>query len=256
MIPCSKCGADNHLGAIFCRTCGCKLELGEFRPKTLNQQAGVVGVAHYLQLAWRIFIIGVLILVAGIFVGLFMTAPGYRPNTLSDADAAAALRQYQDLFIPKVKATTVTFTSEQAQAILNKELGLTKKEGDSGWALAPEELSIDFLASGYIRVVLLSKVKGKFSVYSTLIGSLEPVASGYEFRIVKAKMGKVGLPGEKFKEVILGRLAPVFADYPQFAALQALVSSVEVSAEALAVTIKPTAVPAPVRKPAGAAPRR
>ena len=32
MINCPKCGADNLLNAIFCRTCGEKLNLEELKP--------------------------------------------------------------------------------------------------------------------------------------------------------------------------------------------------------------------------------
>ncbi|MBO7621331.1 MAG: zinc-ribbon domain-containing protein, partial [Victivallales bacterium] len=32
MINCPKCGADNLLNAIFCRTCGEKLNLDELKP--------------------------------------------------------------------------------------------------------------------------------------------------------------------------------------------------------------------------------
>lgn len=245
MIPCNKCGSDNLVGAIFCRSCGAKLNIEEIRPKTLNQQAPPSSLGHIATLVWRLIVIGALVIVGGIFFGLFLKASGYQPCVMSDADMAAACRQYEDLFVPKAKATTVTFTGDQVQAILNKEMGLTKKEGDAGWALAPEELSINLLASGYIRIVLQSKLKGKFSVYSTLIGSLEKGDRGYEFRIFKAKMGRIGLPGAKFIEVIKGRFDSVFADYGRFAQLQPLLSEVTVSAESVEVKLKATAAPPP-----------
>ena len=35
-IQCDKCGAMNPLGAIFCRTCGEKLEMKEMKPKVIQ----------------------------------------------------------------------------------------------------------------------------------------------------------------------------------------------------------------------------
>jgi len=89
MISCQNCGADNLVGAIFCRACGAKLKIDDIRPQTTDQAKPKTG-EHAKHVASRIIIITLLILASSLMIGILV--PNARPviGELSDQEKQSA----------------------------------------------------------------------------------------------------------------------------------------------------------------------
>ena len=84
MINCPNCNHDNMIGAIFCRSCGEKINIDELRPEDVNQgvaKAKKLVSASVIRNVVMFAILAVLIL---ILVGLFM-----KPKSGSPAGKSA-----------------------------------------------------------------------------------------------------------------------------------------------------------------------
>ena len=86
MIKCPKCQADYQIGAIFCRSCGDKLDIDKLRPddikKATRNRAKLIGriIRNVISLILLLAIVGGAVLMA-------LAPPGDWSNTLNDAES-------------------------------------------------------------------------------------------------------------------------------------------------------------------------
>lgn len=239
MIICPKCDAENLMGALFCRTCGARLNLNEMRPKTAKA-SGFRGVARVVVIVWRLAIVAALLGVVGVLVAMFLEPARRAIPALDDTEKSNTAKLYAALFLPLRTPKDFTFTSAQLTELANDKLGLTGTAADAGMALAPEHIEIDCLASGYLRVVLRSRLMGKVAVFSTLIVAIEAdETEGVKCRVARVRAGRLSLP-DSARAFIADRVVPLFEDNRELAYIRNNIAQLEVGDGQLTFKFKAT----------------
>jgi len=240
MVPCQQCGADNMLGAIFCRNCGTRLNLDNIRPKTINQTKRPV-FANAAGLVWRLLVVVLLAGACGVLVALFLTPPhGFQPAAADEKAQDVARRQVDAI---RKGRGPFAFDAGQLTTLANAGFGLDKPGAAGGGSLRPERVAVDLLASGYLRLTLKSTLAGQLPVYTVVVG--KPVADGrgLTFQVVAVRMGRVTLP-ESMRGVALQRFMPLLAGCKDLQELLPRLAACEVRDNRLWVTPAAAAAPA------------
>ena len=209
MIDCPKCGADNMVGAIFCRTCGGKLNLDELTPDAFDEKEATAA-KKLGKVAGRLATLAVLFVLVGLLVAMFLPVPLPVSGEVEPQALYRAMLQYQLLKVPRPQPRTFSFDSGQATAVAKRVLGLVSPnpaptaEGappaagakSSGGTLAPADLSIELLGDNEIRLVLKSLLFGKVPVHNTLVVNCQVAeGGGATFSTVAGRIGKLAMPG-------------------------------------------------------------
>lgn len=193
MINCPKCGADNMIGAIFCRTCGEKLNLNELSPEIFDAPPVPAGV-KIARMAQRIVILVIVLGIVAFLAGLFWPATLVTTGALDQNALGVAQRKYQALQAPTNRTPNqIPFSADEATAIVNQTLGLPSAGTGNK---KPQILSTEFLASGNCKFTLKTLVFGQVPMYTTLIARPSVPSPGtVQFQVLKATIGKLPLVG-------------------------------------------------------------
>jgi ribosomal protein L40E len=236
MIKCQECEAENLLGAIFCRSCGARLQIENLRPDEIRAKPAS---ARGLTIAGRAVTLLLLILALALLVGLFLPAPGRSRGALAEGDMTRVTAQYDRMRMPVVRgrAREYAFTSEEITALANTALGLPAAAAASGLRLSPEHLSVDLLSSGYVRLALKSRLLGRIPVYSGLVGLFRAdPQGGVSFQLFSASAGRVGLPAA-LSHVVVNRFRPLVDGQNDANALRNRVTALDVGDNSVRITI-------------------
>ena len=239
MINCPKCGADNMVGAIFCRTCGGKLDLDQLRPEDLEEKEGTP-LKKVLAIVWRLCIVTILLALIGLLVALFLPVQNVLDGNVDQKTMTKVNNRWKWVQKPNRRYYRFVFTSEEATALANKVMNLGNDgdaSADNVGALAPRHLSIQFQDNGVVRLVLTSSLFGKMSVYSVLVGKLEAAKGGVEFETYSAKMGKISVPAQ-FHHIIIGRFDALLGTDPDVDYLQKNIRTLKISENSAKLALK------------------
>jgi uncharacterized protein YpmS len=186
MLQCPNCGTDNLLNAIFCRGCGERLELENLTPEVFqdNKQSKAQKVAKIVNIALGVILTLAIIIVA---VGALFPVSG-RLEVTEPGDET--LKNYNTL-LKKGKKRSLTFTSEEATALVNKQF---KTFSGSAGTPTPESVSVIFLGDGDIKLILSAKFK-IVNLHTTLIATPAfPNPGNMTLEVKSAKLGFLPLP--------------------------------------------------------------
>lgn len=210
MIKCPKCQADNQIGAIFCRSCGDKLDIDKLRPddikKATRNRAKLIGriIRNVISLILLLAIVGGAVLMA-------LAPPGDWSNTLNDAESKERNKKIVAI-MRRVKQLDVDFKFNQRElnAYATEVLRLTSEDKrkrqeeqieEGGKAmLVPEAVRVDLLADGRLRFVLESRLWNKISLYTVVTGSAN---SGTDFRIEQVAAGRLPIPVQRLTDILI-----------------------------------------------------
>ena len=226
MITCPNCGSENLVGAIFCRTCGKKLDLEHLRRETMmakgdsvtKKMGGVLG---------RMVLVLVAIVLITVLVVLLLPVSG-RVNAYLDDEALAQLEaKYMFLVQPSAEHPEVTLSSEELTVALNAILGLETYGANaqppikpsSGGSLVPDHLSVEARGNGTVRLVLKALLFGKIPTYSTIVARVDVGDEGLVFHPRSAAVGRLPLPGG-VQEMVVQRFEALFYSKTDLADLQ------------------------------------
>ncbi len=245
MFKCSKCGASNEMGNLFCRTCGERLDMQAVEDEIKRSQQGFskARIKKAAGIGRKLMSLLLLLLFVAILVGLFIPAK-LRVNEadLSAADRDNALKKLTVLSTQAQQLRGVEikykFTSAELTLAANRLLGLDKPSADSeGGVLAPEHLSIELLGSGYVRLVLRSQAFKNVKVYSVLVGRFEMRNDKVLFTPRSAYVGRVRLPGPAQK-IVLDRYKALLEGEPLIPRLQQNIDDIEVRQNQVMIAIQ------------------
>lgn len=224
------------LGAIFCRNCGDKLNLDDLRPADIPRAKDPHGFS-FLKLVYRLCVLGLLVGAAGI-LAMILLPPKTSPVTPTEAEKALAERKYQTLTTLTARSPeSAMFTSAEATALAMKKV-LPEPGKAEGLVLVPEQISVEFLASGYVSIQVSSKLFGKLPMHSTAVVRIDADDSGVTAKVVKVSAGRLALPGI-LAPVISERMQPMFADNGDLKRLKLDIRKVEVTGGSATITLKP-----------------
>ena len=234
MIPCQQCGADNMLGAIFCRACGGKLDLDGIRPKTVNQTRKPA-LGRVTGAIWRLVVIVLLLAALAVLAGLFLPpSQGFQPAA-GDA-AVKAQAEQQAAAVRLGNRGPFGFDAAQLTALANAAFNLDSgSSAAGGLALKPEKIAVDILASGYLRLTLKSTLAGQVPMYATVVGALEAAGDGVTFRPATVRIGRITLP-DSLRDLGLQRFAVLVKDSKELQDLRGRVAAIDVRDGRLWVT--------------------
>lgn len=234
MINCPKCGADNMIGAIFCRTCGEKLNLNELSPEVFDAPAVPVGtkVAKIVQ---RLVILVVLVVLVGVIGLMFVPTAITATGALEQNALAVAGRKYAALQAPTARTPSqIPFSSDEATAVVNQTLGLPSSGTGNK---KPQILSVDFLAGGSCKLILKTLVFGQVPMYTVVIAKPTVATPGdVKLDVLRASVGKLPLPGP-LKKQAMGQFTALNVA-TAFAAAEGHVQSVTISGGSCSIGVK------------------
>jgi len=237
MIKCPKCGADNMIGAIFCRTCGARLNLDELRPEVELEKQQKPKTA--VTIVVRIITLAVFLALAAL-AALLLLPPAVRvhgqldPQQLQQAQARFRRMVGRHRTYVKVK-----FNSEEATALANQAFGLGQNSSGSKGPFVPQHVSIRFLSSGYVKLVLKGKLFGFLPVYNTLVGRFvsRSGGGGVSFEPLFASIGRMRLP-DALENLVLRRFDELLSRESQVAALAPRIRQIDVDTDEAVVYIR------------------
>lgn len=215
MIKCPNCNADNQLGAIFCRSCGERINIDEITPTDIKKTASKGKMVKAVTGGLRNLIgLAVLVVVGGALAAIFLTPTYTIPDDLSAAQVKVAKQRLGKLM--RARKGEFVFTDAEASMIAREVTNLTEdaKLNDAeteGPALAPDNITVNFLAPNQIRIVLKSIIKEKVDMYSVIQGGVTVGSNGIIFTPVKTYAGKlpVSLMGQFGMQKIYDRFLPL-----------------------------------------------
>jgi len=213
MIKCPECSHENQLGAIFCRSCGAKLDIERIRPEVKdNRLRGGV-----MALVQRIVFAIILLALVGVIAGLFLPY-GLKEYPAASAEAAKSAKDKVAAIMEKIDngvgGVKYVFTPEEATEAYNASF-LAKAEGGASYAI--DRVAFDVLPDGNIGIVAFTKLFGsvpaRFAIKvgkpTVKEGETPTAAPSIQYDLLGASMGHVSLPGDFLKGKILEKFAPV-----------------------------------------------
>jgi hypothetical protein len=260
MINCPKCGADNLLNAIFCRTCGEKLNLDELKPtevgpseedkKRLAQQklmnqigGGIIAVILAVVLG------GILIPPGGKLKGAEPSADAMakfeagkcKPKAEPAEEGGKKDKKKGDKKGGKKKKEVIpdvdlTFTNEEATNIANKTMGLLNGPSGEGNMVA-NNVSVNFLASGNVKIIL-SCTAYKFAPVNYVI-EWKPNLTGrgaLTLEDVNPKVGLLPMPVKQAADFVKQQFAAMSGKCGEMGEVRKNLKSVKVEEGRLLIT--------------------
>lgn len=207
MIKCPKCGADNMIGAIFCRGCSEKLNIDDLTPDdiakaTTEKKEGGGGARNLVALFFFFAIVGV--------ITAIVYPPEYTKHDSLDADLTKAGRQkVGHLMSPKTPVDEkIEFTLAEVVSIGREELGMTPEaiskskedaaETGTSMYLVQQEFDMELLPNNQVRLILKSQLMEFTDLYTTMICDVKVDNGKLAFVPVSAHMGRLPLFFEIF----------------------------------------------------------
>jgi hypothetical protein len=235
MINCPKCGADNMIGAIFCRTCSEKLNLNEISPDVFDA-APIPTSVKVMKILQRVVTLVVLVslvaLVAGLFLPVTITVTG---ASLDQTAQTVSQRKYAALQAPTARTPNVIpFSAEEATAVVNQSLSLPSSSAGNK---KPQLLSVEFLASGNCKFILKTLVFGQATMCTTVVAKPTVTSPGVvRLDVLRASIGRLPLPGPLKKQAAaqFAALSPASV----FATAEAHVEAVSITDGKCDITVK------------------
>jgi len=247
MIPCPKCGADNMIGAIFCRSCSAKLELDDIKPETFEEKEKSPAAKAGLIIQ-RLISLAIFLVVAGAVVAIFLPGEGRVTDEFEEKAVKKLDREYKFVLKPTRKKHSYTFSSAQATLLVNHALNLKSMSdydeeeigGDASgpFGLTPNHMSIAFLANNQVRLVLRSLMMNKVPMSSTIVVRLEETEdAGIACTIVSAAAGRLPCPGP-MQAPIVGRFQALFGISDDLSQMQKRAEKLEISPDEVNFSMK------------------
>ena len=261
-IKCTKCGAENRLGAIFCHSCGERLDMNAVeeqigqereKEKTRNVFRTIRSVISYL----------LLLAVIAILAGLFIPVPMNYDKKVPDGvirKAKAKTNSALNATLLENKNATLKFSSAELTAAANGASGLYDKapstndenqqeenERDeessttgswkSGWDLTPEIMSVKILPDKRVRAILKLNLKEKIKLYNTVYFDFSGEFSKQSLKPSETRFGWIPLP-KPFNRFVHDRFEAAFSSSNALTKLNKRVKSIRVRDDKLILKLK------------------
>lgn len=211
MIKCVHCGHENQLGSIFCRGCGEKLNIDDFRPEVRGREK-----FNIIKLLKRLVGLAVVVAIVGVIVGLLSAVGCEDFEALEDEDAQKTDAHYEMM----MKAVDggygegfnrrYTFSPREATYLFNENM-LVNDDGQSAWDINRLVVNVDELDR--LRLVLGTTLFGQVPAEFALIGEprLDETSGEMALDISSAKMGKIDMPAS-LRNLVTERFKTLLAD--------------------------------------------
>ncbi len=187
IIKCNECGHDNQLGAIFCRSCGSKLDVETIRPKVENKvSVNTFGII-------RRVVTGIILLVLIYIIAAMFFPESTKSNLLTEDQQIKATEKFNAM-LGKMKGrygeSSYVFTPDEVTYLYNNKM-TEDTEADTG-SYAIENMYFTIDARNFIHIMMQSKLGGKVPVTFAIKGRM--IDDSVQFTVINSKMGHLSLP--------------------------------------------------------------
>ncbi len=244
MIRCPNCDAENQIGAIFCRSCGERLNLDELKPEDIANQSRPSGLKTVAEICGRVIKLAILLLIILCLVGLFIQPPqGIEEYEEGEKLYRGALAKLDSLKRGVPAGTQYSLSAGQINALADAQGGFagenwgvrTDREQTGKGILHTVDVHVWPRNGGFVKCVLKSKLMDKLPLYVTVLFHLEVGDEGLESNLVSAKVGRVPMPGPAAR-FPLTRFETIFPDTPElFNEVAPLIRQIETSPDEIAI---------------------
>ncbi len=244
MMQCPQCGTANRLGAIFCRSCGVKLEVDSVTKDTFEQVTGIVPkdktdakkrVKSIILNLVRLAFLG--LLVFGVYLALQLPEVE-EPETTSAL--AAQFKQTQTKLgtaVAQERGFTVTTTEGAINSYLADRVAATENKGKTfqlldTWVLFDDDGGVDW--------VIDAKLFGRRLRFQYK-GELVVEDDGVVFKpkgLFAARLGALPYPSPLLKRTVSKLWKSIREKKVNDKILNAI-SNVEIDGDQITVTVKP-----------------
>jgi len=216
LLKCTECGHDNQLGAIFCRSCGTKLDVETIRPKIENKVTmNIAGIIRR--------VVTTIILVALVYcLGAMFYPATPTNNALSEDQQTKASEKFKAMLAKmdgRYGDKTYIFTPDEVTYLYNNEMTEdasaeenakedAEEDADAG-SYVIEKMYFSLDAKSFIHIMIQSKLAGKIPVTFGIKGII--VDDSVQFTVVKTKMGHLSIPAF-MKDKIVAKFTPGIDD--------------------------------------------
>jgi hypothetical protein len=236
MLKCPACQSDNQIGAIFCRTCGEKLNLDEIEPDEIvaaGKSTGMTGSSLYF--IKKLIMLAIFMCLVGALISLFL-APGINmPVPLDEAAQKASAGRFSRLMSGRSKSETFTeaelhYIANIKLLVLTEEQKIKDKEQliAEGYptTLMPEQVFLEFPSPGVAKITVESILMDKLSMYTTVEGSITASDQGISFNTTKVSAGRLPVPAiGPFRDHLNWRFMALISENDRAKAVQKAVKS-------------------------------
>ena len=187
LLKCGECGHDNQLGAIFCRSCGTKLDVETIRPKMENKSAiNLFGII-------RRVVTGIIPLILVYIIGMMFYPENTSSSALAEDQQTKAKEKFKAMLGKmdgRYGENSYVFTPDEVTFLYNTEM--TEKTTADAGSYAIENMYFTIDSRNFIYIMMQTKLAGKLPVTFALKGRLADDST--QFSVMKTKMGHLGMP--------------------------------------------------------------
>ena len=260
-IKCTKCGAENRLGAIFCHSCGERLDMNAVEEQ-IGQEREKEKTKSVFKIIRRIISFLLLLAVLGLLAGLFIPVTMEYDTKVEGAvirRAKAKTNAVLNDMLSKSENDIEHFSSAELTAAANGVSGLYDKdiskgvnsqqgnkdeEGSteteswkSGWDLEPEIISVKILPDKRVRAILRLNLKEKVKLYNTVYFDFSGEFSKESLKPSQTRFGWIPLP-KPFNKFVHERFEAAFSGSKAMEKLNKRVKDIRVKDDKLILKLK------------------
>jgi hypothetical protein len=238
LIKCQKCGHENQLGAIFCRSCGDKLDIETIRPEVgKSRRFNVVKTIRKLVTIFSFLVL------AGVTAAIFIPS-GFKDIKPLEEEAKEKTKEKFEDFMAKIEVVSkqreFTFSLPEATYIFNN------------FILAPQEdrrrdLVFDATRGGRLNFITYSMILDKVPLRVEISGRIIPIDldenednadnMAFKYNVLSVNFGHMPIPSA-ISEKILEKFKPLLENERVVKILKAI-EKIELDYESgIIVTIK------------------
>lgn len=199
LIKCPQCNHDNQLGAIFCRSCGAKLDVETIRPKVIDHRSSDWDLFGIIR---RLVSLAVLAGLIGVLVMMFMPSPEYAK--LAGEDQVEAAKIKFDELTRRLDGgfgkDVYVFSPQEATFLYNDKFIAAPGAGANAYNI--ESLTFHLDHQGYTHLRLGTKLGGSIPATFEIKGFLKDGEEGLGLTVTKAKMGRMGMPSVVNRKIL------------------------------------------------------
>ncbi len=243
MMQCPQCGTSNRLGAIFCRSCGVKLEVDSVTKDTFEQVTGIVpkdktdAKKRVRRLVLNVVRVAILaLLVLGVYLALQLPEVEEPETTSKLAAQFEQTRARLGGAVTREQELTVTITEDALNSYLAERMGATENKGKNFQLLDTWVLFDD----GDLDWVIDAKLFGRRLRFQYK-GKLVVEDDGVVFKpkgLFAARLGALPYPAPLMNKTV-SRLWKSICDEEKNEEILKAISDVKIDGDQITVTVKP-----------------
>jgi hypothetical protein len=228
MLKCPNCNEDNQIGAIFCRSCGEKINIDDLRPDDIAAASKSGGNSVLKGIKTLVHVIITLSLI-GALVSIFLDPGVAQHDEMSKASAEYKKYKMRLGNLMKSASGGYTFSEQEVTQAAKEMLFLTtddklQEEQVMGSGLVAVDVDVNLIAPDIARVSLEQRAYDQVTLYSVVDFQITTnQGGGLIFTPAAAKSGKLPCPGP-LQEMVVSRLQQRRDNFPdRFNKIQTLV---------------------------------